>query len=75
MFLPYYQLHFSFLKKYLPRVKKSPVTKEYYLTSLIDLGIKNKEKIETLNGGNLLWRGVNTKDELLEAEKLITEMT
>lgn len=62
-----------FLRKYLPKVKKSPITKEYYLTSLIDLGIKNKEKIETLNGGNLLWRGVNTKDELKEAEKLITE--
>ncbi len=60
----------SFLRKYLPRVKKSPVTGEYYLTSLIDIGIKNNEKTETLKAGPLPWRGVNTKDELLEAERL-----
>ena len=60
-----------FLKKYLPKVKKSPITGEYYLTSLIDIGIKNKEKIETLRAGKLVWRGVNTQDELKEAEKLI----
>lgn len=69
-----YLFKVPFLKKYLPKVEKSPITKEYYLTSLIDLGIKNKEKIETLKGGKLLWRGINTKDELLEAQKLITEV-
>jgi bifunctional UDP-N-acetylglucosamine pyrophosphorylase/glucosamine-1-phosphate N-acetyltransferase len=62
----------SFIKKYLPKVKKSPVTGEYYLTSLIDMGIHNKEKIETLKAGSIKWRGVNTKDELEEAEKLLT---
>lgn len=61
----------NFLKKYLPYVKKSLVTNEYYLTSLIGIGIENNEKIETLNGGKLTWRGVNTKDELNEAQKLI----
>lgn len=61
----------SFLKKYLQKVHKSPVTGEYYLTSLIDVGIKNKEKIGTLKAGQLTWRGVNTKDELSEAEELI----
>lgn len=63
----------NFLKKYLPRVKKSIVTNEYYLTSLIGLGIEKNEKIETLRGGRLIWRGVNTKDELSEAEKLINK--
>lgn len=67
-----YLFKMSFLKKYLSLVKKSPVTGEYYLTSLIDIGIKHKEKIETLKGGKLVWRGVNTRDELLEAEKLIS---
>ncbi len=60
----------SFVKKYIKKVQKSPFTGEYYLTSLIDMGIKNKEKIETLNGGTLTWRGVNTAEELLEAERL-----
>lgn len=62
----------SFLKKYLPKVKKSSVTGEYYLTSLIDLAVSNNEKIETLKGGKLVWRGVNTKEELEEAQKLFS---
>lgn len=61
----------AFLKKYLSKVEKSPVTGEYYLTSLIRIGIANGEKIETLKGGKLIWRGVNTKDELSEAQLLI----
>jgi len=62
----------KFLKKYLPKVEKSPVTGEFYLTSLIDIGIKNKEKIETLRAGKLTWRGVNTREELAEAERLFS---
>jgi len=62
-----------FLKKYLPLVEKSPVTGEYYLTSLVDLALKNGEKVETVRGGKLLWRGVNTPDELSEAERLYNQ--
>lgn len=65
----------KFLRKYLPKVEKSPVTGEYYLTSLIDIGIKNDEKIETFQAGNIAWRGVNTKDELLQAEELMTSVS
>lgn len=60
----------NFLEKYLKIIKKSSVTKEYYLTSLIDIGIKNNETIETLQAGLFAWRGVNTKEELLEAENI-----
>lgn len=66
-----YVMSVVFLKKYLPQVKKSPVTQEYYLTSLVDIGIKNGQKVETMQAGKIIWRGVNTKDELTEAEKLI----
>jgi len=69
-----YIFKLQFLEKYLSKIKKSPVTGEYYLTSLIDIGIKNSEEVETLKAGKLIWRGVNTKDELVEAEKLITEV-
>jgi len=65
-----YVFKVEFLKKYLPKIKKSSKTGEYYLTSLIDLGIKNNKKVETLQAGHFVWRGVNTKDELNEAEKL-----
>lgn len=64
----------DFLKKYLPKVKKSPVTGEYYLTSLIDMGIKNNERIETLQAGLFAWRGVNTKEELEEAENIFLKI-
>jgi bifunctional UDP-N-acetylglucosamine pyrophosphorylase/glucosamine-1-phosphate N-acetyltransferase len=63
----------DFLRKYLKQVQKSPVTGEYYLTSLIDLAILNGESVETVKGGRIDWRGVNTKEELLLAEKLISK--
>lgn len=59
-----------FLKKYLTKVEPSPITGEFYLTSLIDIGLKNEEKIEVFKAGRIPWRGVNTVDELEEAERL-----
>jgi len=61
----------DFLKKYLPHVEKSPVTGEYYLTSLIDMAIVHGEHVVTVQGGKRKWRGVNTPEELIEAEKLM----
>ena len=69
-----YVFSVEFLEKYLPKVKKSEITNEYYLTSLIGIGIENKEKIETVSAGGLIWRGVNTKDELSEADKLLVSL-
>lgn len=64
----------DFLKKYLKKVQRSSATGEYYLTSLIDLAIKQNEHVETLKGGYMAWRGVNTKDELREAEALLSNL-
>jgi bifunctional UDP-N-acetylglucosamine pyrophosphorylase/glucosamine-1-phosphate N-acetyltransferase len=65
-----YVFKMDFLNRYLNKVEKSGITGEYYLTSLIGIGIENDEIVETFKGGNLSWRGVNTKDELAEAEKI-----
>lgn len=65
-----YIFEVCFLKKYLGKVKKSPVSGEYYLTSLIDIAIKNNQKIEAVSGGKIIWRGINTPEELKEAERL-----
>ncbi len=65
-----YVFKVAFLKKYLSRVKKSEVTGEYYLTSLIDIAIKNKEKLKAVSVGKIPWRGINTRQELREAERL-----
>lgn len=64
----------SFLRKYIKLIKKSEVTGEYYLTSLIDIGMKHNEKIETLQAGLFAWRGVNTKEELEEAENIFLKI-
>lgn len=69
-----YMFKTSFLKKYLKKVQKSRVTGEYYLTSLIDIAIKNNEKVATMQAGVMSWRGVNTKEELQEAEKLFLNL-
>lgn len=63
----------NFLRKYLKKVKKSKITGEYYLTSLINIAISNKKNIKTLKVKNLKWRGVNTSEELEEARKIFTE--
>jgi len=64
----------DFLNKYLSKTPKSRVTNEYYLVSLIALAINNNEKVEGIKGGNIVWRGVNTGDELKEAEKLYSKI-
>jgi bifunctional UDP-N-acetylglucosamine pyrophosphorylase / glucosamine-1-phosphate N-acetyltransferase len=64
----------DFLREYLPKVVPSPVSGEYYLTSLIDLAIRDKLKVETVRGGMLAWRGVNTQEELKEAERLFAQV-
>lgn len=63
----------DFLRHYLQMVTKSPATGEYYLTSLIDIAILHGEKVETVQGGKLAWRGVNTKEELSLAEQMLTK--
>lgn len=65
----------EFLKKYLPMVETSPTTGEYYLTSLIDIALKHGEKVTTVRGGKLIWRGVNTQEELSEANRLFHDVS
>lgn len=65
-----YVFKVEFLREFLKKISKSKVTGEYYLPSLIDIAIKNNKKIEAVKAGKMLWRGINTKEELDEAEKL-----
>lgn len=60
----------AFLKEYLPQLSQSSVTGEYYLTQLIALAIQNGCGVNAVKGGKMRWRGINTREELAEAEKL-----
>jgi len=64
----------EFIRKYIKKVPKSKVTGEYYLMSLLEIAIKNNYRVEGIRGGNIPWRGVNTGEELKEAEKLYSKI-
>lgn len=66
-----YVFNVAFLKKYLPQVGKHRITGEYQLTDLIKLAADNREVVETIAAGAVPWRGVNTQDELQQAEVLL----
>lgn len=63
-----YIFNVSFLNKFLTKVRKSGVTGEYYITSLIDIALKNNQKVETLKAGRIAWHGINTPKDLEEAK-------
>jgi bifunctional UDP-N-acetylglucosamine pyrophosphorylase / glucosamine-1-phosphate N-acetyltransferase len=69
-----YVFGMPFLNKYLDKIEKSPISGEYYLTSLVDIAIKNKEKLIDVRAGKIPWRGVNTPEELMEAEKIFAKI-
>ena len=59
----------DFLKKYLSKVKKNNISKEYYLTDLIEIALKHGEKVVDMQAGKMAWWGINTKEELEEAQR------
>ncbi|HJY99052.1 MAG TPA: Mur ligase family protein [Patescibacteria group bacterium] len=64
----------DWLKKNLPNVKKSSVTKEYYLVELIKTAIDQKEKVTAYKlPDDREWQGVNTPEELARAEEKMKE--
>ncbi len=64
-----YLIERSFLEKFLPMIKKNPITKERYIVDIVKLGIKSGYKIQDIVIKNLNWRGINTKDELRQAQR------
>ncbi|OGD63291.1 hypothetical protein A2160_02230 [Candidatus Beckwithbacteria bacterium RBG_13_42_9] len=61
----------EFLKKYLPKIKKNPVSGEYYLPDLVDLALKDGLRIKTVQLGEAYWHGVNTPDQLAEVNQIM----
>lgn len=69
-----YCFSLEFLKRYLPLIKKDPGKGEYYLTDIVGLAIGNHAKISTLKvKRGEYFQGVNTKVQLLAAEKKMRE--
>ncbi len=66
-----YLIETDWLFKNLPKIKKS-ASQEYYLTDILALAVKQKEKINVIPTRN--WKeaiGINTKEQLKLAEKIL----
>ncbi len=62
----------KWLSKNLPKLLPSPVTGEYYLTDLIKLALGEGEKVTTYKLQDpRQWHGINTPEELEEANRKI----
>ena len=64
----------SYLFSRIPKIKKNKVKKEYYITDLIEMAVKGRERIGTVEAKDFLEvRGINSMEELSFAEDLMQE--
>lgn len=59
-----YQFETTFLKDYLPLLSDNNVQKEYYITDLVELALKDKKTLKPIFVNEEFFRGVNSKYEL-----------
>ena len=63
-----YCFNYQFLKKYLKTIKKNQISKEYYLTDLLEIAVKNQKKVSAVKLKNSSkFQGINTIEELKTA--------
>jgi bifunctional UDP-N-acetylglucosamine pyrophosphorylase/glucosamine-1-phosphate N-acetyltransferase len=63
------------LQKYIPRIQNNNSKKEFYLTDLIDLALKDSLKVQALLSNNTdVAHGVNNQIELSEATKKVYQI-
>lgn len=63
----------DFVTSHIGRLNQNNTQQEYYVTDLVALALGDGKKVETVRLGNISWRGINTKEELEEAQKLFIE--
>ncbi len=60
----------SFLKEYLPKLHVNDISKEYYLTDLVETALRNNLPISVLQAGKLPWFGINSFADLEKAQQV-----
>ena len=63
----------KYLETYLPLLDNNNAQKEYYLTDLIAMGVKDAKKIAYTVVNETHFKGVNSKRDLAEAESLMQD--
>lgn len=60
----------AFLEEGITQIKKNAVSGEMYLTDIIEVAVKNGQKVEAMKWTNsAVWHGINNPDELLQARE------
>jgi bifunctional UDP-N-acetylglucosamine pyrophosphorylase/glucosamine-1-phosphate N-acetyltransferase len=59
------------LEKYLPKLSNDNAQKEYYLTDIVELAVKDGLKIKAIEVDEENFKGINTKKDLAEAERIM----
>lgn len=67
-----YVVNKKYLEDNIKSIKKDSVTGEFYITDIIDIIAKQKGKISTYKLSDGVWQGVNTPQDLMEAEKILS---
>jgi bifunctional UDP-N-acetylglucosamine pyrophosphorylase/glucosamine-1-phosphate N-acetyltransferase len=68
-----YVINKKYLEDNISEIHKNPVTGEYYITDIIDIIAHQKGKIAAHKLLDGKWHGVNTKDDLVAAESLLSD--
>ena len=69
-----YVLERDWLDTNINKVQKSPVTGEYYLVDLVQIAVADKKKVFVYKlKDSSEWQGINTPDQLSEAEQEMRE--
>lgn len=64
----------QFIIDHIREIQPNSVTQELYITDIIEIGRKHNAKIEVVKGGNMLWHGINTPEDLELARKMPTRI-
>lgn len=64
-----YVFNYKWIVKNIFNIKKNKLAREYYLTDLIEIALKNKDKVSVYTlPDSSEWQGINTPEQLNEAE-------
>ncbi len=59
------------LEKYIPLLNNNNAQKEYYLTDIIEMAVRNGLNVKALEVNEEDFKGINSKKDLAEAEKIM----
>ncbi len=62
----------KYLEENIKNIKKNPVSGEYYITDIIDIISHHSGKIAAYKLTDKKWQGVNTREDLQEAERILS---